>query len=163
MMFGAVLEVLADKGLAAAWKYIDSSLRGLNIKISDPRPDNVLKDPRPFGSGWRFLIRGKLKKLPRDHEIWLLTQDARNNLIWPQGSEGVVYDSETQQWSGLVYLDGPERKVRIIAVCAPPTSQDLFRYFLRVGDLRDQQYEPLQRVPLECVNFESVTVYVPKL
>jgi hypothetical protein len=161
-MFEAILSVLAEKGTVAACEHMARALRGLNIKITDPRPGNVLKDPKEYGAGWRFPIRGKLKRLTRHQEIWLLTQDARTGLIWPQGSEGVIYDGESSEWNGLIYLDSGERKVKVIAVCAPPTSQDLFRYFLNVGNLRGQ-YEAIQRIPPECVNSDSVLVYVPKL
>jgi hypothetical protein len=45
---------------------------------------------------------------------------------------------------------------------APPTSQDYFRYFQKLGGMRECGYEPLRRVPPECVNFDAVQARVPE-
>jgi hypothetical protein len=45
------------------------------IKIVSPRPQEPLSDPQPLGPGHSFVVRGTLKKLPKGHEIWVMTQD----------------------------------------------------------------------------------------
>jgi hypothetical protein len=49
----------------------------------------------------------------------------------------------------------------MIAVVAPPSTQDYFRYFQRLGELRCYQFEPLPRVPPECINSCSVQAEIP--
>jgi hypothetical protein len=47
----------------------------LKIKIVSPRSQEPLTDPQPRGPGHSFAVRGTLKKLPKGHEIWVMTQD----------------------------------------------------------------------------------------
>lgn len=54
-----------------------------------------------------------------------------------------------------------KQQVKIIAVVAPPTAQDFFRYFQKIGIQRDYQFEPLVRVPIECINRAFVQAIVP--
>ena len=61
---------------------------------------------------------------------------------------GKVYGSRKQQ-------------VKIIAVVAPPTAQDFFRYYQKLGRERNYQFEPLNRVPVECTNRASVQAFIP--
>jgi hypothetical protein len=43
---------------------------GQKIQITRPRPDEALTDPAPLGQMFPFPVHGKLKRLPKDHEIW---------------------------------------------------------------------------------------------
>jgi hypothetical protein len=49
--------------------------------------------------------------------------------------------------------------VTIIAVVAPPTSQEYFNYFQRVG--QKTSHEPLLGIPLECKIGDIVHAKVP--
>jgi hypothetical protein len=43
---------------------------------------------------------------------------------------------------------------------APPTTQDLFRYFQRRGD-EGKTFVPLNRIPLECTNTDVTVTSLP--
>lgn len=49
--------------------------------------------------------------------------------------------------------------VTIIAVVAPPTSQEFFQYYEKVGS--KTAYEPLERIPAECWNIHEVQAKKP--
>lgn len=102
-----------------------------------------------------------LKRLPKGHEIWVLTQTDRTGHLWPPGFSPVQYDPNQGKWEGRINgSGGPE--IRIVAVVAPPTSQDFFRYFQKLGELRGYVFEPLVQRPPECANFDSVQAKIPK-
>jgi hypothetical protein len=131
------------------------------ITITSPRPLETMAESEALGdSGLAFRIRGRLKRLQADHEIWLLTQDDSTRLIWPQGFFPVQYDPNLGTWLGKINGTG-KKQVRILAVVAPPTSQDFFRYFQAVGKLREYKFEPLKRIPPECKNVASVQAIIP--
>ena len=73
----------------------------------------------------------------------------------------VQYDPNTKGWEGSINWNSGAN-LRIIAVVAPPTSQDYFRYFQKLGRMREWKYEPLPRVPTECVNFHAVQARIRK-
>jgi Domain of unknown function (DUF4062) len=130
-----------------------------NIQITSPRPLEFLEDRQPLGEkGFSYRVRGTLKQRPRDHEIWLLTEHHLGG-VFPQGfRQGrVQYDSQTGEWVGRVAVT--TEQVKIIAVVAPPTSQDFFRYYQRLGDIHNNQFEKLVRVPPGCKNTDSVQAY----
>jgi hypothetical protein len=130
------------------------------IQITHPRPGEMLTDPQPLGSdSVSYIVRGKLKSLPEEHSIWLLTQDERSGQVWPQGFYPVQFDEQTGEWHGRVNVLG-RSLLRLYAVVAPPTSQDLFRYFQKRGD-ETRHFVPLNRVPPECRNIHSVQARVP--
>ena len=147
----------------AIWSAISATARrlvGRQIVITGPRPQETLSGGEPLGGGLCFPVRGTLKGLANNQEIWLLTQDETTGLVWPQGFFPVQFDPERGTWMGKI--DGSGRKqVKIVAVVAPPTSQDLFRYFQALGPKRNYQFEPLQRVPVECTNRDSVQAFLP--
>jgi hypothetical protein len=122
-----------------------------NIYITSPRPLEFLEDKQPLGKAFSYPVRGTLKQLPRDHEIWLLTEGHRGG-VYPQGfREGLVqFDSQKGEWVGRVAVT--TRQVKIIAVVAPPTSQDFFKYYQMIGNKRNYEFERLPRVPPECTN-----------
>jgi hypothetical protein len=133
---------------------------GRQIKITHPRPGETLTDPEPLGGGQAFPFRGTLGRLPKGKEIWLLTEDESTGLFWPQGFFNVQYDHQRKSWLGKI-SSGGRKNIRIVAVVAPPTSQDFFRYYQLVGQKRGYQFEPLRRVPAECQNHASVQAYQP--
>jgi hypothetical protein len=70
----------------------------------------------------------------------------------------VQFDPTNGSWTGRINpaMRGPNF-VMIIAVVAPPTAQDLFRYFQKVGAKMQPlkppdgvSFEPLDHVPAEC-------------
>jgi len=146
--------MLAD--LRLLWRGFSALLeyqRTGRIQIMSPRPLEVLQDPKPLDpERVSYAVRGKLKRLPRDHEIWLLTEDHRSGRVWPQGFEPVQFDREKGEWIGRVHSRDPQPK--IIAVVAPPTSVDFFKYYQRMGSKTN--YEGLDRVPPECKIRDSV-------
>jgi hypothetical protein len=136
------------------------------IRITSPRPQEPLTDSQPFGSNFQYEVRGKLRRPPRGHKIWLLVENPTTGKVWPQGFFRVNHNETTGDWYGRV--NGTKgRSNRVIAVVAPPTSQDYFEYFEKIGkqnrENRQRQnrqanhdYEPLDRVPPECKNIASV-------
>jgi hypothetical protein len=136
-------------------------ISGRQIQITYPRPLETLTNGEALNSNnVAFPVRGSLKRLPALHEIWVLTQDDSTGLLWPQGFFPVQYDPIQGTWLGKINGSG-KKQVRIIAVVAPPTSQDFFKYFQTVGHLRDYKFEPLKRLPPECRNVTSVQAIIP--
>jgi hypothetical protein len=136
---------------------------GGRIKITSPRPMEVLTRAEKLDSGLQaFPVGGKLKWLPKEHAIWVLTQDESTGRVWPQGFFPAQYDPDEGRWSGKIDA-GNRGHIRIYAVVAPPTSQNFFEYYEWVGrELRGGIFEPLRQVPSECVNRGSVQAVVPK-
>ena len=130
------------------------------IEITYPRARETLAGAEPLGPGHSFPIRGKLKRLPPEHKIWLLIQHEVTGNVWPQSFFPVQYDARKGEWDGKINGAG-RREVRIVAVVAPPTSQDFFQYFQKVGVQRHHDFEPLMRVPPECRNVASVQAFLP--
>ena len=148
-------EVVQGLMAHAIWGGFTALLRrvaGRQIKIEDPRPQEVLQDPQPLGDSLSYRVRGTLKHIPRGHRIWLLVENERNGDVWPQGYQPVQHNPQTGQWEGRVR---PGELGLIHAVVAPPTSDDFFSYYQRVGD-HLTKWQPLARIPPECVNRDSV-------
>lgn len=153
-----ILEGVAAEGFWTAGATLLRRVRGGRIQITSPRPLETLKDPKPFGNAVSFAVEGTLKRLPKDHTIWLLTQDETSGLIWPHGFEPVQYDRSGGKWFGRIG-DIRGRRAKIIAVVAPPTSHDFFTYYEKHG--ASTGYSPLNRVPPECANRDDVQALVP--
>jgi hypothetical protein len=169
MHIGGIETAVASRGFWAIAGAIYRRLTGQQIKITFPRSGEVLDGKKPLGKGFSYEVRGKLKHLPKGHEIWLLVRDEFSTRVWPQGFERVQFDSSDGSWRGRINpaLSGPTN-VTIIAVVAPPTSRDFFQYFQRVGDRTrtmpspdGPSYEPLARVPPECTNVAEVQAKKP--
>jgi len=147
----------------AIWTGISNTPRavfGGDIEITSPRTGEILSGQEALGDGFSYQVRGKLKRLPKGHEIWLLTQDESTGMLWPQGFFPVHFDSREKTWMGKINGSG-KKQVKIVAVAAPPTSQDLFRYFQLLGRMLEYKFEPLKRVPAECRNVTSVQALLP--
>jgi hypothetical protein len=137
----------------------DTEIGEDKIQITIPRSGEILSDPKPLGLGFSHVVRGRLKSLPEGHKIWLLTADERFDQFWPQGFYPVQFDEQIGEWHGRINGSGTS-PLRIFAVVAPPTSQDLFRYFQRRGD-ETKKFVPLNRIPPECRNTHSVQARLP--
>ena len=95
-------------------------------------------------------MRGTLKRLPKDHKIWLLTQHEVDRRVWLQGFRAVKYHNDTGEWQP--WINGTYRsRAKIIAVVAPPTSDDIFTYFQKQGEAT-RSFGPLKGLPAECRN-----------
>jgi hypothetical protein len=129
------------------------------IRITYPRSGETLSGAQQLGAGFSYPVRGYLEQLPQGHEIWLLTAAQRSDQFWPQGFFPVQLDSATGEWYGRINASRGS-PFRIFAVVAPPTSQDLFRYFQRRGD-ETGTFVPLDRIPLECANADLTEAFVP--
>ena len=111
------------------------------IKITLPLPGEALIDKQPLGpKSVSHAVRGTLRSLPEECEIWLLTADEKTKRYWPQGFSAVQYNRQTGDWQGRVHAG--HSPLQIVAVVAPPTSQQLFRYFQKRGD-ETKLYAPL--------------------
>ena len=152
--------IVAERGWA--WgKGLVLRLYSGRIRITSPRPHEILQDPQPLGdSAVSFAVHGTLRRLPKDFHIWLLTQDERGR-VRPQGFSPIVPDPlDKRRWSGRVnagHVGGSRAK--IIAVVAPPTSHDFFTYYQTHG--HQTGYAWLERVPAECRNQAFVDALLP--
>jgi hypothetical protein len=128
-------------------------ISGGKIQITSPRPQERLDDRQENARGRvSYKVRGTLKKLPTAHQIWLLTEDEIDRKFWPQTSDPVQFNPTTGEWHGRISYKRPNRSsVKIFAVVAPPTSQQLFRYYGKVGE-KTKNWEPLDEIPPECTN-----------
>ena len=135
-------------------------LLGRRIRITSPRPQETLSGAEPLGAVHCYPVHGTLKKLPKGHEIWLLTQNHLDGSVLPQGFFPVQYNGHDGTWMGKSSGNG-RSPIKVIAVVAPPTSVEFFQYFQKMGQLREYQFEPLPYVPPECVNQDSVQAKLP--
>src|ERR1700723_2700121 len=55
------------------------------LRLCPPRPQEFLSDPQQLGPGYSFDVRGTLKKVPKGHQIWVMTQGDVKGRFWPQG------------------------------------------------------------------------------
>jgi hypothetical protein len=131
-----------------------SRLLGINIKITSPVSSQGVTGKKQYEEVSTYDVRGKLRKVPKDHEIWLLVRDQSSHNVWPQGWEKVEYNEIEKTWAGKVSAKNSDKRIEIIAVVAPPTSSDLFAYFCRHG--KETNWAPLLRLPPECTNIHSV-------
>jgi hypothetical protein len=158
-MYG-IVEGVAGHAIWGSIMAFCRRMTGRRIQITHPRPQAALTDPEGTGPWHHYPVRGTLGRLPANHEIWLLTEDEVTGRVWPQGFFRVQFDPHLKTWMGKINgTSGPQ--VKITAVLAPPTSQDFFRYFQKVGGLRGHEYEPLNRIPVECTNRASVQSRIP--
>lgn len=168
MTVTGVAEGVAGNAAWAAGKKIWQRATGNRIEIVSPRPGALLDNGYKERGMTVFKVDGRLRKLTDGHEIWLLVQEESTNRVWPQGFGRVQYDRRNGDWTGKVNIGGTGYN-SIIAVVAPPTSQQLFTYFQMVGDKllserRDgdgfDKHIPLDRVPSECINRDLVQIRV---
>jgi hypothetical protein len=154
-----MIEGVAAEGVWAGTTGLWRKLWGRRIQIASPRPLETLVDSGKVGGSITYRVRGTLKHLPKDHAIWLLTQDENSDHVWPQGFEAVQFDPSSGEWFGRVIVGPQTKTTKIIAVVAPPTSRDFFIYFQRCG--QKTNWAALNRVPPECWNRADVQAKVP--
>jgi len=131
--------------------------KGRKIVIKSPRANEMVREFERDGEVVICVVRGSLAYLPKGHEIWLLTGDPATGRVWPQGRRALSFDRTTHEWEGSATVRG--RDATIHAVVAPPTSQDLFRYYRHVAE--KTKWEPLSHIPAECTNRDTVVVRLP--
>jgi hypothetical protein len=131
---------------------------GQQIKITEPAPNAFLAPVEVRRGTGAHRVFGTLNFLPKGHRIWLIVVDETKGRYWPQGFEAVEYHGETGTWSGYITAEG-WHSVTVVAVVAPPTTQDYFNYFQRVG--HKTSYDPLLGIPQECRKRDTVRCKVP--
>jgi hypothetical protein len=139
-----------------AWQW----LTGSHIEITEPQPQAILKDPKPLPNGGQsYRAKGRIKRLPKGHKIWLLIEhDGVPDKIWPQSFSSVQYNPANGEWEGRVNPSNKDCTVH--AVVAPPTSNDFFEYYRKANEDRER-WVPLIRIPAECTNRTAVQAYKP--
>lgn len=160
MSVGGIADAVAGEAIVSVFGAMLRRLAGRQIQITSPRHGEILQGREPPGANGRFYsyrVEGRLKHLPSDHEIWLLTEDPQSRRVWPQDVRSIDFNKQTGVWHGKIVAGTTSPKIH--AVVAPPTSQDLFRYYRSVGTKTD--WAPLNRVPVECVNRAQVQARVP--
>jgi hypothetical protein len=98
----SIFESLAGR---AIWSGVAASIRsarGHAITITSPSPQETLSGVEITGVNKYFPIRGALKVLPKEHEIWLLVQDEATALVWPQGFFPVQFNHQLGTWMGKI-------------------------------------------------------------
>ena len=133
---------------------------GQRIKIISPQQNGFLATAETRFGVVAHPVHGTLKHLPKGHKIWLLVIDEKTGKTWPQGFASVEFSKEQGTWSGYINVWGWQN-VTVAAVVAPPTSQEYFNYFQRVGSKTN--HEPILGIPAECKHRDLVQVKVPKV
>ncbi len=131
-----------------------ANVNSLAIKIAIISPVNggILEGGEPQQGGCLYPVRGTLTHLPPGHKIWILNESTRSGEIWPQISP-VRWPLQQSEWEGRTFVRSGQNNVTIIAVVAPPTSDDFFAYY---RDILEQTYKqtqktfPLKHLPVEC-------------
>jgi hypothetical protein len=133
-----------------------------SVRIIHPPHGHVVEIPadRDEDTGFMYVVRGTLSGRLDNEELWLLTQDVANNRVWPQSQNLVSVDTTSGEWSGGIRLYPGTTGLRVLAVIAPPTAQQLCRYYFEVGPKTD--YAPLSAVPADCAVRDEVQISVPK-
>lgn len=151
------IDVLVTEALRTSIEWA-RNLSGRQIQIASPRTNEVFPNKLKGSGGWSYEVRGTLKHLPANHEIWLLKEEQGSTRVWPQGFQPVTFDPITKEWSGRIFETSQGVLIKVIAVIAPPSSQDFFKYYQNVG--QETNYEPLERIPPECRNQAYVHAWV---
>jgi hypothetical protein len=82
-----------------------------------------------------------------------LTEDYPGGPVRPRGFFPCYYKDKEHTWWGKINPMGRQH-FRLIAVVAPPTSDDFFTYYQQVG--KDTGFKPLKPIPPECRNIASL-------
>ncbi len=148
--------------ISACWECGYQGWFGKQVTITHPQPNAVLTEPKPFKGITAYPVRGTYRHLPKGHQVWLLTQDETiGRRIYPQGFFHVHLNPRDKTWHGLID-GGTRQQINVIAVIAPPTSQEYFQYFEYVGrEVRNGVFEPIPKIPDECAERDSAQALVP--
>ncbi len=146
-------EGLVARAVWEGLRALFSRILGRRIEITSPRSRETLL-PILEGSTI-YQIDGRLRRIPRSHQIWLLLLDTETGKAWPQGFRVPDYDAKNRNWQGQVNRGTLEKDLyAIVAVVAPPTSQMLFRYYQEQGSKTN--WAPIAGIPEECWNRAEV-------
>lgn len=129
------------------------------IRITSPRPGEVLNDSRPMSPGVCYRVTGTLSVLPHEHQVWLLVEHLATKQIWPQGFATVSYREDLGTWEGYIYPHRGSSPIRIVAIVATPSAHSLFTYYQDHGDATG--WAPLPGIPDGCANCTAVEALVP--
>jgi hypothetical protein len=154
----SIPESMFSRGWWEAGKAGVNRLLGGRIKITVPGGDGILSQPEPFYGGQAYVVRGTLKRLPRGHQIWLLTEDYPGGPVRPHGFFPIIYNDKEHTWWGRINPMGKQR-FKLVPVVAPPTSHEFFTYYQQVG--KATGFEALKRIPPECRNMAAVQAFIP--
>ena len=160
MAIGGIAEGVASN---AIWNGITRSLRlwqMSRISIVSPGHLQILQFAEQAHGQNYYYVSGKLKHLSPGHKIWLLTELANSRKFWPQGYSSVQFDPGNGTWIGKVNPGNGPNNLRIHAVVAPPTTDDFFTYYHKIN-LLSKKWEPIDRIPPECLNTASVQPLYP--
>jgi hypothetical protein len=150
-----------ERTFESLWNELENQIATLviqdKIQITSPVSGGVLENALPYDEGFTYTVRGTLKLLPIDHDIFLLNSGSprEDSKQWPQ--RDVRYDKSTGEWEGRIYLQRWTKEVFINAVVAPPTSRQLFEYYRQYGG----GGKPLTRIPVECENKAQIFARTP--
>lgn len=93
------------------------------------------------------------ENLPRNHEIWLITQPVNSNgelEFFPQCDRAPAnLNLQTGLWEAQTYIR-KNSTCDVFAVVTPPTSQEFFRYYCKVGRNSNNDFIHLEKIPSEC-------------
>jgi hypothetical protein len=125
------------------------------ITITSPR--TVLEGGKPDDAARRYPVLGTLTHLPDDHTIWVLNEGDRGK-VWPQSK--VVWHSERSEWEGSTFVWNSQPSIKIVAVVAPPTSNQLFEFYQVVHEAT-KEWVAIPRLPGECTVVDRVHPHKP--
>jgi hypothetical protein len=154
----AVGENIGSSALMVACRGLWRRASGAQIRITSPAINGTLENGRQLGGGWFYEVRGTLRRLPKGHRIWLVTQNENKFEFFPQGAHPVKYNPATREWTGLVTRNRPNPIIH--ALVAPPTANEFFCYYQDVGPKLEFKF-PLHHIPTVCVNRASVAAQYP--
>jgi len=115
------------------------------ITITSPR--SVLEGGEPREGARSYPVLGTLTHLPSDdHKIWVLNENDRRE-VYPQ--DKVAWHPQRSEWEGSTFVWNTQNSIKIVAVVAPPTSNELFRFYRHVLEQTKKAF-PIPRLPDEC-------------
>jgi len=169
MMELSSIDSLVQAILNAAGNFILKRIKKVpSLVIEHPRNGQRIDLPkrREDDGGFKYRVDGRLSRIDPNQELWLLNQNVTTGKVWPQSCDNVTLYKESDNWTAHVYLY--PGKTRILAVLAPPTAQQLFRYYFYAHDKYSKKCEkfepvwlPLRDVPKECRVQDMVDIEVP--
>ncbi len=130
-------------------KAITPAEPAVQISIISPLNDGVLENGKDTAqAAHRYLARAKVSNLPHGHKVWFVHEKPRTGEIWPQEP---AISKTPDEWEAWTFVWDHHNEVTIVAVVAPPTSNDYFEYYHTVRKpLGAQGPIPLPRIPPEC-------------
>jgi hypothetical protein len=135
---------------------------GQRIAIINPTEHRSLSAAEPRAGIMAHVVHGTVKHLPKGHRIWLVFVHEAGGQFWPQSFAPVETNDAKGTWKGYIHVFDWQYKwenITIMALIAPPTTQQYFNYFQRVG--KKTGFEPLSAIPAECKWRHTIQAKVP--